>query len=1024
MQTKARPKKTAFSSCLRCKIAIDAPDSEGNPPNYCSRCGYPLQPLDEPKKEHRLPPIEKTLSLHVGDAAPPDHVLFEVDRYKVIKRISQGGMGEVLLVYDPACGRQIALKRIRNDVIYHPRIVHRFLREAKISSQLAHPTIMPIYSIHWSDKSSFYTMPYVDGQTLKQILSKTLHEQRQGKELDPLGGSIPSLIHVFLSVCQAVGYAHSRGIIHRDLKPGNVMIGKFGEVLIFDWGLAGMIGDRQDLIEEELEAEEDREEDPNLTQCNKVMGTANYLSPEVLMRQPASIQSDIYALGVMLYEILTLYSPWERGKLRPYLQKIEEGKRDPYTSLLIDPEKKAPYRDVPNVLSEIVLRCLKPDPKDRYQTIDELIEGLSRYTEGLSEWIPGANLNINRKEDWEFQENILISEGSAITRGTESSDWVHLMLSKLSFYGNTRLEAEICVESDGQGIGFILNAPEKADRTHLSDGMCFWIGSDIAPFSKVYRSGVEVMSHPEIYLKKETWHSVRLEKIDATIRLYIDDRLQFSYMTHRPLSGTHVGVISRDGNFSMKDINVFVASPNVNVNCLAVPDAFFEKKDLETALAEYRRIGTCFPGRAEGREATFRAGVTLMEKARSSSSPEDKEALFDEALDEFGKLRDTAGAPLELLGKALVYKASREFDEELKCYELAKRRYPGHPLMPVVDDHMIHRMHEASRHNRVVAYQFIYAASRYLNYSTLPDSAKKVYERLKKAWEPLPFLTDSFQEHPFRTPITLAFWLARPYAILEMIEELSKKKKLCEDTIVNGFFALLHLGARTSISKHIDFAIAKREAADAPFLKKPLELIRTALKVYGDPVDAVGLEIIDRSEDLTDPTTYRLLLFLLDHAIRTHQFEAIYLISQALQGADLPFHVALQVNAYRISSYLATQNLEHAAELIHLYPVDLLSKESCILHPLYGVWLAVSEGDEIARIHFNSVIDAGFPRSPSLLSHFIKSDLGLEGKWMDRAFLWERRQLYRQLSIYHAARGESQQSKQFHLLEQGQYVDV
>ena len=150
-------------------------------------------------------------------------------------------MGEVYSVFDLFCGRRIALKKIRSDLINHMQVKRRFLKEARITCQLMHPAIIPIYSIQDSGPAAFYTMPFVEGETLKQIIRKTRQQEKKGEEPDHIGGSIPALMRIFITICQAVAYAHAKGVIHRDLKPENIIIGKYGEVLILDWGLAKFI---------------------------------------------------------------------------------------------------------------------------------------------------------------------------------------------------------------------------------------------------------------------------------------------------------------------------------------------------------------------------------------------------------------------------------------------------------------------------------------------------------------------------------------------------------------------------------------------------------------------------------------------------------------------------------------------------------------------------------------------------------------------------------------------------------------
>ena len=147
-------------------------------------------------------------------------------------------MGQVWLAHDPELGREIALKELRPDQAENAEVSSRFLAEARVTAQLEHPGIVPVYELGEGD-APYYTMRFIRGGTLSQA-TRAYHKDRVAGTADPLG--LVKLLGAFIGVCHALGYAHSRGVIHRDLKGQNVVLGDFGEVIVLDWGLAKRIG--------------------------------------------------------------------------------------------------------------------------------------------------------------------------------------------------------------------------------------------------------------------------------------------------------------------------------------------------------------------------------------------------------------------------------------------------------------------------------------------------------------------------------------------------------------------------------------------------------------------------------------------------------------------------------------------------------------------------------------------------------------------------------------------------------------
>ncbi len=857
----------------------------------------------------------------------------DLSHYKIISSLGKGGMGEVFLAYDNACQRQVALKRIREDLRKYKSIQHRFLREAHIAAKLTHPSIIPIFSINESTDAVYYTMPYVGGETLKQILKDSSDQK----------AAISTLMRIFLNICQAAAYCHSKRILHRDLKPENIIVGKFGEVLIVDWGLAEYIDQQEnDSTNEEIPSS------PHLTRPGKVVGTLAYLAPERAQGEMASEQTDLYALGVMLYQILTLKLPFKRIDLETF-QKMWSYEE------LMDAVEAAPYRDIPHALNQIVKKCLQPMKELRYKQVIDLIADLESFMEGRPEWVPVQELKIDKKEDWEFQENVLLAKHIAITRSTEVMEWVNLMISNGSFSGNTKVEAFIRLGKSSSGIGFLLNVPEAGERQDLMDGYCIWIGCAAHPGCKLFRCNIEVMEVPNVSLQPEIWHLVRIEKTDSHLHVYIDDVLRCHYISHTPLGGMHVGLLLRDADLELSHLKIFIGSQNVTVTCLAIPDAFLANRDYAKALTEYRRIAISFPGRTEGREALFRSGVTLLEAGLASQKPKSRAQLLSAALEEFGKLRGTAGAPLEYLGKSLVYKAMGEMEEEAKCLELAIRKYSQHPLFPRLVEHVIFRLHESSSYDRLAAYHFALLTLRHLSQIYANPDHQKLIDSMRDNWEVLPFF------NPSAVAVQLAFFLARPIPLLEIIET--------GPHVEDAFYALLELGCFKMIQEN-------SRLAEYPDLQIALlaheKGIKTALK--------------------TNPASPRLLYSIFQMALDKGRAAEI-----------LPF---VQDDIQRLWALLLTSKWDEAGILFEKYSLEQLSSETSPLFPLFGCYLRATENESIARAHFNAVLDMPYPRTASLLGLFLMNKIDLKKGWIEHALLWEKIQLFRQLMLFYHCAGK------------------
>jgi PAS domain S-box-containing protein len=264
-----------------------------------------------------------------------------------------GGMGQIWRGYDPDLNREIALKVLRPDRVNDHQFRERFLQEARIMGQLSHPGIPPVYVLSQDERGTpFYAMKFIDGRTLEEAIA-AYHER-------PTPLAFRSLLRHFGAVCQTIAFAHNNAILHRDLKPRNIMIGDFGETFVLDWGVAKQfktVGDTPPRLGH-------RQSEQGLTQVGQVLGTPAYIPPEQLTGSPPGPLTDLYALGVILYEILAGQPPHQGNDTLEILLHVRKGQITPPSQLRRDL--------VPRGLEEICLKAMALRPGDRYQSAAEL----------------------------------------------------------------------------------------------------------------------------------------------------------------------------------------------------------------------------------------------------------------------------------------------------------------------------------------------------------------------------------------------------------------------------------------------------------------------------------------------------------------------------------------------------------------------------------------------------------------------------------------------------------------------------
>jgi len=305
----------------------------------------------------RLSETDKTLALHWKSGSL---------KYSDFRLMAEGGTAKLYTCFDENLRRKIVYKTLHDHLKNSPIETHRFLREARVTANIAHPGTVPVYELGRDRSGSlFFTMKHINGRDLRSVILSLSQGDKRTFQMFPLS----ILIDILIQVCQTIAHAHQRGVIHRDIKPANILTGEFGGTYVIDWGLAKVWGE----AEIDNSSGVDYQESATITPVGRRYGTPLYTAPE-LMRGDEFVDGrvDVFCLGNILFEILT-----HRQLLRG--ETISQIRQELLEKPLPKPSQVSPNQEIPPQLEYICCQALQKEVENRYDSVQALLLELLEY---------------------------------------------------------------------------------------------------------------------------------------------------------------------------------------------------------------------------------------------------------------------------------------------------------------------------------------------------------------------------------------------------------------------------------------------------------------------------------------------------------------------------------------------------------------------------------------------------------------------------------------------------------------------
>ena len=605
--------------CAGCNAAVIAGRETAPRPHVSQTPASPLTPAAAPAPRAR----------EMKDLLPAT-----IGGHEITGILGSGGMGKVYLAKEPSLGREVALKVLKRD-IGELLPMQGLLNEAVVTGQLAHPGIVPIYQVGKDPEHGlWYTMKVVEGTSLADILADLRDEAPAAVERYTL----PALLDIFRRTCDAVAFAHHHLIVNRDLKPSNIMIGEFGEVLVMDWGLARVVDKNLDSRRFESAGTSllgDAGKDIlKGSEIRMIKGTPGYMSPEQALAKPAGPASDVYALGAILYQILTLRLPVDGRTVQELIQKTVAGQITP-------PDRRTGVRGVPKVLSQVAMKALSLAPEARFADAKELAREVEAYLDGRMPWQV-------REEGWQSVSGAWDTQQGKLRCGAGLKSKI---FHKYRLGGDVKFHATLAATKDAAvtDAAIWLAVP----TTSSPGGYMFHIVTGDPGRVEFHRNGALVARRVGVPLNPGIDHDLLVVREGPRVRFAVDGVTVLEHREVFPMRGDRVAVSSDATGVALAGVKLESHGPPLTLDFLALPDKVHSMGQVKDARALYREMAEAHSDRSEGVIARYKAAQCSIELGEIPEAQADLKLLAGsgyEALETLGqaKIRQKEGKGKEM----------------------------------------------------------------------------------------------------------------------------------------------------------------------------------------------------------------------------------------------------------------------------------------------------------------------------------------------------------------------------------------